>query len=1137
MRLRLVAEPVRARVRSVCTALLPFVQKGATAGAVDASTTGGAEPLDRGSRMDSRTVVTRPPLGAGLSRTTRVALLTFLATVAACKGSSGEQSAPSDTTPPSVVAMTPASGATNVDRGANVVVTFSEEVDAATVTPATFSVSGAAGSTTVSGAIATWSPSAPLAAQSSYTVTISTGVKDKSGNALAAPYTWAFTTRDDEPPAIVSTSPAAGAMGVALSSVVSVTFSEPIAASSLSASSFSVTRGATTVAGSLTVSGSTATFTPSSPLVGDAVHTVTVTSGIVDPAGNPLAQELSFSFRTLDNVPPAVTSTSPAASAIEVALDARVTVTFTEDVDPATITVASLSVVGVTGSVAVDGKLATFTPAAALVADTQYTVTITTGVKDLAGNALPADYTFAFRTVDTMAPTIVSRTPAPNATHVAADVVVTVTFSEAIAPATVTASSFAIAGVTGTLSVSGATATLTPSAPLSENTTYTVTVSIDVMDLAGNALATPAMWTFRTVDTQAPSVGSTTPTSNQTGVETNAVVRANFSEDVDPATITAVTFQVRPAGGTQISGTLSVAGDEVTFQPAAQLTKSKEYIVTITTGVKDLSGNALASAYSWSFWTKPNTAPVAVAGVDQNASFGAVVTLNGSSSYDPDGDALTYWWTQTSGPNVTLANRTTATPTFTAPATVTTLRFSLTVTDTLGATSQPSPVTVRVWVDKNKVVLVSTTGVDTNSGSFGAPVRTIARGISLAGPKGTGAAVYVAGGVYAETLTVATGIGIYGGFSGLTWDRSLASSPTTISGGAVAVTISGAIGPTLDGLIIQSAAAASWSASSVALAVFGSTGVQIASCTLKAAAGFNGSAGATPAAAANGSAGFAGSPGSCDNAGYSYSGSGGSGGSLLVAGGVGGRGGYQGSSWIWGANGASGLSAGGAGGAGGSGGKSSGASGYPGLAGGNGATGNPGSGGASFGAITSYGYYTAPGSAGASGSRGGGGGGGGGSGGQTGWTVTDGAGNGGGGGGGGGEGGSGGLAGGGGGGSFGMLVHNSSITVRSSSITTGNGGVGGGGAAGGLGGGGGWWGNGSSYCSSEIGSSGYGGKGGNGGQGGPGGGGGGGPSVGIVYNAASTLSTPDPLSFTLGLAGAGGSPNGAAGLRVTTAQR
>jgi uncharacterized cupredoxin-like copper-binding protein len=81
-----------------------------------------------------------------------------------------------------------------------------------------------------------------------------------------------------------------------------------------------------------------------------------------------------------------------------------------------------------------------------------------------------------------------------------------------------------------------------------------------------------------------------------------------------------------------------------------------------------------------------NTPPVANAGPDQTGIAAATVTLDGSASYDPDGDAITYSWSQVSGPTVTLATPTAARTTFTA-ATGQTYVFRLTVTDSGGLSS------------------------------------------------------------------------------------------------------------------------------------------------------------------------------------------------------------------------------------------------------------------------------------------------------------------------------------------------------------------------------------------------------------------------------------------------------------------
>jgi hypothetical protein len=92
-----------------------------------------------------------------------------------------------------------------------------------------------------------------------------------------------------------------------------------------------------------------------------------------------------------------------------------------------------------------------------------------------------------------------------------------------------------------------------------------------------------------------------------------------------------------------------------------------------------------------------NHPPVAEAGTGQTVKEGASVQLDGSGSYDPDGELLTYQWTQTSGPAVTLIGGTGATPSFAAPLVGTAgavLTFELVVSDGIGAASDTVAVTV-----------------------------------------------------------------------------------------------------------------------------------------------------------------------------------------------------------------------------------------------------------------------------------------------------------------------------------------------------------------------------------------------------------------------------------------------------------
>ncbi|MGE5284207.1 MAG: Ig-like domain-containing protein [Actinomycetota bacterium] len=214
---------------------------------------------------------------------------------------------------------------------------------------------------------------------------------------------------------------------------------------------------------------------------------------------------------------------------------------------------------------------------------------------------------------DTTPPTVSSTSPVDNATGVAVNTTVTATFNEPIDPATLTAASFllraGVDNVTGTVSLNpaGTIATFTPSALLADNTTYTATLTTAITDVAGNALAADNVWSFTTgaaADTTPPTVISTSPDNNATGVAVGTAVKATFNEPIDPATLTAASFLLK-AGIDNVTGTVSLnsAGTIATFTLSAPLADNTTYTATLTTAITDVAGNALAADYVWSFTT------------------------------------------------------------------------------------------------------------------------------------------------------------------------------------------------------------------------------------------------------------------------------------------------------------------------------------------------------------------------------------------------------------------------------------------------------------------------------------------------------------------------------------------------------
>ncbi len=118
-----------------------------------------------------------------------------------------------------------------------------------------------------------------------------------------------------------------------------------------------------------------------------------------------------------------------------------------------------------------------------------------------------------------------------------------------------------------------------------------------------------------------------------------------------------------------------------------------------TAGGATVEGASFSSA-SGAFLTKATDLPIADAGADQTVEPGALVTLDGSRSIDPEGDALTYSWQQLAGTTVEIDLTDPARPTFTAPSvpsSAQTLTFQLVVSD---GTDLSPPDTVDITVSR-----------------------------------------------------------------------------------------------------------------------------------------------------------------------------------------------------------------------------------------------------------------------------------------------------------------------------------------------------------------------------------------------------------------------------------------------------
>jgi hypothetical protein len=254
-------------------------------------------------RLWSLTV--RDPIGTGLARRTfTLDGLVDLGTIAL------------DTAPPAITQMAPANGATGVPLDSDLVVTFSEPLDLATVNAANIVISDAsgqiAGTLSVTGGdrVVTFRPLSPLRDQVRYTVAVE-GVEDRLDKVMT-PFSAAFTTVDITAPTTVDLSPQVNASGVTIYAAVRVKYNEPIDPARFAGPPITLRLNGALVDGRIdyALGNTVVVFSPARPLGEDLAYQLSVDAA-TDPAGNRQGQGTSFTFTTTDRTPPSILSLVP----------------------------------------------------------------------------------------------------------------------------------------------------------------------------------------------------------------------------------------------------------------------------------------------------------------------------------------------------------------------------------------------------------------------------------------------------------------------------------------------------------------------------------------------------------------------------------------------------------------------------------------------------------------------------------------------------------------------------------------------------------------------------------------------------------------------------------------------------------
>jgi hypothetical protein len=587
------------------------------------------------------------------------------------------------TNPPTVVQIIPVANATNVPLNTLVQVQFSVPMNRST-----FSL-GNSGTTTVffydtitgleipgtisvdaSGTIATITPSVSLPAGRQFVTYLSyqNYVQDTCGNNLPS-QTYNFTTafsNNTTGPTLTGTSPVNGDTNIPLNGNAGATpmvlqFNTPVDPITAQ-TGFSMVAGSSPVLGNFTYSTDdrTVTFTPVSPLTTTTSYTVSYSAQVTDTAGNPLTNPGSFSFTTGatgDTNSPAVVLVDPPSGTFGVGLNVTPHITFSEPINGLTIP-GALSLVYIDSglnipaavAVSADRLSATLTPAAPLLPNTSYNVSLCYCYTDIAGNGGYASNTtfYTGTSADAAATTVSTINPSKTQTGVPLNTLVTAVMSDDIDPTTVTNSSITLKqGTTNipgtvTLASDGVTLTFVPTAALAPSTVYNVSVG-GFKDVEGNAVTTyTSSFTTGTTGYGSGSftLVSTNPAAGATGVSVTSPVTFTMNNLINPASVNTLSVEVYVnTTGDYVAGSYSVTGATVTFTPLTPYpgnTLMGMYIY----GLTDEAGNpAYVSAGSFTTVnTVDHTAPtvtISPANATTNVGLNTQIVLTFSKSINP----------------------------------------------------------------------------------------------------------------------------------------------------------------------------------------------------------------------------------------------------------------------------------------------------------------------------------------------------------------------------------------------------------------------------------------------------------------------------------------------------------------------
>lgn len=364
-------------------------------------------------------------------------------------------------------------------------------------------------------------------------------------------------------------------------------------------------------------------FRPQAPLQLETDYTFQLSALTCDEDGRILDEEARFTFRTVDTTPPGLTAIDVADGAVGVARARAFRLQFDERIAPTSVTPTTVFLRDVFGvrykaALTCEDDAVVLAPLAELPGDRLFVLVASTGLRDLAGNALTSASSTSFRTIaDVDPPAVAGAWPAPGQQGVSPSAHLRFAFDESMDPTTVESSSLTFVDEFGALvpfdvaaDDDQRTLRLVPRAPLAANRGYTLAFALGAAaatDVSGNGLSATQSRSFRTgTDANAPQAVASEPADGADRVPADVVATVTFDEPLDPAWIDERTVSLLV--GDAIWETLVEASTPstvrvTTLAPLPLRTACSLRLRGGPEGVRDLHGNTLVDDLAIAFTT------------------------------------------------------------------------------------------------------------------------------------------------------------------------------------------------------------------------------------------------------------------------------------------------------------------------------------------------------------------------------------------------------------------------------------------------------------------------------------------------------------------------------------------------------